>query len=113
MSRPKWEMRELSFKTPKALYDAGVKFAIQTDSTGQDISFLPICAAMAVKHGLPRDVALKAITITPAEILGIADRVGSIEEGKDADIRILSGDPLDVLSNVEMVIIDGKVEYKA
>ncbi|HEX9914155.1 MAG TPA: amidohydrolase [Candidatus Bathyarchaeia archaeon] len=113
MSRPKWEMRELSFKTPKALYDAGVKFAIQTDSTGQDISFLPICATLAVRNGLPREAALKAITINPAEILGVADKVGSIEEGKDADIRILSGDPLDVLSVVEMVIIDGKVEYKA
>ncbi|MBN2336561.1 amidohydrolase [Candidatus Bathyarchaeota archaeon] len=113
MGRPKWEMRELSFDTPKALYDAGVKFAIQTDSLGRDVAFLPVCATLAVRHGLPRDEALKAITINPAEILGVADRVGSIEEGKDADIRIMSGDPLDVLSVVEMVIIDGKVEYKA
>jgi imidazolonepropionase-like amidohydrolase len=112
-SRPKWEMRELSFETPKALYDAGVKFAIQTDAVGSNIAFLPLCAGMAVKHGLPYEEALKAITLTPAEILGVADRVGSIEEGKDADLRILDGDPLELRTKVEMVIIDGEVVYKA
>lgn len=112
-SRPKWEMRELSFDTPKALYDAGVKFAIMTDAVGSTIAFLPLCAGMAVKHGLPYEEALKAITLTPAEILGVADRVGSIEEGKDADLRILDGDPLELRTKVEMVIIDGEVVYKA
>ncbi len=113
MARPKWEMRELSFDTPKAFHDAGVKFAIQTDATGQTVAFLPLCAGMAVKHGLPYDEALKAITITPAEILGVADRVGSVEEGKDADLRILDGDPLELRTKVEMVLIDGEVAYKA
>jgi len=113
MERPKWEMRELSFDTPKAFHDAGVKFAIQTDAVGSSIAFLPICAGMAVKHGLPYDEALKSITIIPAEILGVDDRVGSIEVGKDADLRILDGDPLELRTKVEMVIIDGKVEYKA
>lgn len=112
-ARGKWEMRELSFDTPKALHDAGVKFAIQTDAVGQTIAFLPICAGMAFKHGLPYDAALRAITITPAEILGVADRVGSIEKGKDADIRILDGDPPELRTKVEMVIIDGEVVYKA
>ncbi len=112
-ARGKWEMRELSFETPKALYEAGVKFAIQTDAVGSTIAFLPICAGMAVKHGLPYEEALKAITITPAEILGVGDRVGSIEEGKDADLRILDGDPLELRSKVEMVIIDGEVVHKA
>ena len=111
-SRPKWEMRELNFKTPKALHDAGAVFAIQTDATGSSIAFLPICAGMAVKHGLPYEVALEAITITPAEILGVADRVGSIEVGKDADLRILDGDPLELRTKVKMVIIDGDVVYK-
>ncbi len=112
-ARGKWEMRELSFETPKALHEAGVKFAIQTDAVGSTIAFLPICAGMAVKHGLPYEAALRAITITPAEILGVADRVGSIEKGKDADLRILDGDPLDLMTRVEKVIIDGRVEYSA
>ena len=106
-------MRELDFSTPKILHDAGVKFAIQTDALGQPIGFLPLCAGMAVKHGLPYDEALKAITITPAEILGVADRVGSIEKGKDADIRILDGDPLELRTKVEMVLIDGEIVHKA
>jgi imidazolonepropionase-like amidohydrolase len=109
--RMKWEMRELSFDTPKILNEAKVKFAIQTDALGKPIAFLPICAAMAVKHGLPPDVAIKAITIYPAEILGVADRVGSIEVGKDADIRILDGEPLNIMTRVEKVLIDGKIEY--
>jgi imidazolonepropionase-like amidohydrolase len=113
MARPKWEMRELSFDTPRILYEAGVKFAIQTDAVGSSIAFLPLCAGMAVKHGLPYDEALKAITITPAEILGVDDRVGSIEKGKDADLRILDGDPLELRTKVEMVIIDGEIVHRA
>jgi imidazolonepropionase-like amidohydrolase len=112
MGRGKWEMRELNFDTPKALYEAGAKFAIQTDATGRGISHQPLCAAMAVAYGLPWEAALKAVTINPAEILGVADRVGSLEKGKDADLRILSGDPFDPLTEVEMVIIDGKVLVK-
>ena len=112
-ARSKWEMRELSFATPKALYDAGVKFAIQTDAVGSTIAFLPLCAGLAVKHGLPYDEALRAITITPAEIIGVADRVGSIEEGKDADFRILDGDPLELRTRGEMVIIDGEIVHRA
>ena len=113
MARPKWEMRELSYDTPKILYEAGAKFAIQTDAVGSSIAFLPLCAGMAVKHGLPYDEALKAITITPAEILGVDDRVGSIEKGKDADLRILDGDPLELRTKVEMVIIDGEIVHRA
>ncbi|UCD45178.1 MAG: amidohydrolase [Candidatus Bathyarchaeota archaeon] len=113
MARPKWEMRELNFETPKIMHEAGVKFAIQTDAVGSTIAFLPLCAGMAVKHGLPYDVALRAITLTPAEILGVSDRVGSIEKGKDADVRILDGDPLELRTKVEMVLIDGEVVYKA
>lgn len=108
-SRGKWEMRELSFETPLALYEAGVKFAIQTDAVGSTIRFLPICAALAVKSGLPYEYALKAITIIPAEIMGVAERVGSIEKGKDADLRLLSGEPLEYLTKCEKVLIDGQV----
>ncbi len=112
-SRGKWEMRELGFDTPKILYEAGVKLAIQTDATGSNIRHLPIAAGMAVKHGLPYEEALRAITINPAEILGVADRVGSIEKGKDADLRILDGDPLELRTKVEMVLIDGEIVYRA
>lgn len=108
-----WETREMSFKTAKTLHDAGVKIAITTDATSQSIRLIPLWAALYVKNGLPRDVVLKAITINPAEILGVADRVGSFEKGKDADLRILSGDPLDIKTKVEMVLVDGKVLYKA
>jgi imidazolonepropionase-like amidohydrolase len=111
-SRGKWEMRELGYDTPKIMYDAGVKFAIQTDATGSTIRFLPICAALSVKHGLPYEYALKAITIIPAEILGVADRVGSLEVGKDADLRLLSGEPLDYMTKCQTVIIDGDIVYK-
>ncbi|MBC8217054.1 MAG: amidohydrolase family protein [Planctomycetes bacterium] len=62
---------------------------------------------------MQREEALKAVTITPAEILGVADRVGSLEEGKDADIVILNGDPLNVKTRVEKVILNGKTVYTA
>lgn len=110
-SRGKWEMRELGYGTPKVMFDAGVKFAIQTDAPGSTIRFLPICAALSVKEGLPYDYALKAITIIPAEILGVADRVGSLEVGKDADLRLLTGDPLEYLTKCQKVIINGEVVY--
>ncbi len=88
-SRSKVELREMSFNTPKLLHDAGVKFCITTDHPVIPIYTLPICAAMAVKAGLEKEVALRAITINAAEICGIDDRVGSLEKGKDADIVIL------------------------
>ena len=110
-SRGKWEMRELSYETPLVMYEAGVKFAIQTDAVGSTIKFLPICAALSVKEGLPYDYALKAITIIPAEIIGVADRVGSLEVGKDADLRLLSGDPLEVMTKCQKVIINGEVTH--
>jgi len=104
-------MRELSYDTPRIMHEAGVKFAIQTDAVGSTIRFLPLCAAYSVKHDLPYDYALKAITIVPADILGVADRVGSVEVGKDADLRLLSGDPLDVMTKVQKVIIDGEIVF--
>jgi len=108
--RGKWEVRELSFETPKILWKKGIKFAIMSDGLGQAVSFLPINAMMAVKHGLSKEEAIKAITINPAEILGVSDKVGSLEPGKDADIVIMNGDPFDIMSKVEKVIINGNVE---
>jgi imidazolonepropionase-like amidohydrolase len=111
--RTKWENRERSFDTLRIMHEAGVKFAIQTDAMNGKVMFLPISAALAVKSGLTEEEALKAITITPAEILGLGDRIGSIEKGKDADLRVVNGDPLDARSKVTMVFIDGEVVHKA
>jgi imidazolonepropionase-like amidohydrolase len=112
-SRVKYELKNKSFETPKVLYDAGIKIAIITDSNVIPIQHIPMCAGMAVKEGLPEEEAWKAITINPAEITGIADRVGSLEVGKDADIAIFKGNPLlDTDYETLMTIIDGKVVYK-
>ncbi|MHC4655083.1 MAG: amidohydrolase family protein [Planctomycetota bacterium] len=95
---------------PALLAKAGVKFAITspTDETIPDLQFI---AGYAVSRGLSPEDALKAVTITPAEILGLANRVGSIEKGKDADLVILTGEPLDVHSIVDKTLINGKVVY--
>jgi len=107
-ARTKVELRGLSFKTPLVLYNEGVRFAIMTDHPVIPIYALPLCAGMAVKAGLPRYEALKAITISAAEIAGIADRVGSLEKGKDADLIICSGDVLSIDPELEHVLIAGK-----
>lgn len=112
-SRVKYELKNKSFETPKILHDAGIKFAIITDSNVIPIQHIPMCAGMAVKAGLPEKEAWKAITINPAEITGIADRVGSLEAGKDADIAIFKKNPLlDTDYETVMTIIDGKIVYK-
>jgi len=67
---------------------------------------------MAVGSGMDKDMALRAVTLTPAEILGVANRIGSLQVGKDADIVILSGHPLDSFSQVEMVLIEGKTVFE-
>jgi len=97
-------------ENPALLAKAGVKFALTspTDETIPDLQFI---AGYAVSRGLSPEEALKAITITPAEILGLDNRIGSIEKGKDADLVILTGDPLDVRSVVDRTLIDGKVVY--
>lgn len=73
--------------------------------------YLVLCSALACKSGMDEIEALKAITINPAKILGIDNRVGSIKEGKDADIVIYKGHPFDIFSEVEYVLIDGRVVY--
>lgn len=112
-SRTKYELKNKSFETPKILYEAGIKIAIITDSNVIPIQHIPMCAGMAVKAGLPEEEAWKSITINPAEMTGIGDRVGSLEVGKDADIAIFKGNPLlDTDYETLMTIIDGKVVYK-
>jgi imidazolonepropionase-like amidohydrolase len=110
-SRSKVELRNRSLDNPGKLAAAGVTIAITTDHPVVPINFLAHQAALSVKHGLDRDTALQALTINPAHIIGIDDRLGSIEPGKDADLVVWSGDPLDVLSRVEHALIDGTEIY--
>lgn len=111
--RSKIELRNQTFDTPRILHEAGVKIAIMTDSPVIPEQYLSLCAGLAAKSGLDEMEALKAITINPAEIVGIADRVGSIEVGKDADIVIFDGNPLkDIDSKTYMTIIDGEIVYR-
>lgn len=112
VSRAKVEMKDKTWKTPGLLVQAGVKVALITDHPVIPIQYLPLCASFAVRAGMSEENALKSITITPAEILGIAHRVGSLAEGKDADILIVSGSILSMESVVETVIINGQVVYK-
>ncbi|RPH49243.1 MAG: amidohydrolase, partial [Planctomycetota bacterium] len=95
-----------------ALAKAGVKLAFQTDSLPYGTSYLWYQAAVAVKNGLSRAEALRAATLAPAEILGLGTRLGSIEKGKDANLVLLTGDPLDAQSWVDTVLIEGKVVYE-
>ena len=106
--RSKNELKNKSFKTSGILSDYGVKVAIMSDHGVTPTQYLPIYAALSIKDGMDEMEALKAITINPAEILKVDDRVGSIEKNKDADLIIFSGDPLDIRSKVEEVYINGK-----
>mgnify|MGYP002604773891 CR=1 FL=1 len=107
--RSKPELRNMTIENPAKLAGAGVDIAICTDHPETPVQYLPMCAAMAVKGGLGREQALSAITIGAARIAGIADRVGSLTAGKDADIVITHGDPLDMLCQVRKVWIDGRL----
>lgn len=104
----RWEAYDDPMTLPKKLYDAGVKFCIAGDGGSSNERNLPYHAAMAASYGLPKDEALKAVTLSAAEILGIGDRVGSLENGKDATLIVTSGDPLEIMSSVEMEFIQGK-----
>lgn len=90
----------------------GVKVAITTDHPVTRIQYLPICAGFAAKEGLGVDEGLRAITINAAEICNVADRVGSLEVGKDADIAVFDGNPMEVFTNTLYTIINGKVVYR-
>ncbi|MCX7843645.1 MAG: amidohydrolase [Clostridia bacterium] len=110
--RSKVELKNQSLKTPGILSKAGVKVAIMTDHPCIPVQYLTLCAAMAVREGMDEIEALKAITINAAEITGIADRVGSISLGKDADIAIFDGNPLELKSRADMTIINGKIVFE-
>jgi imidazolonepropionase-like amidohydrolase len=110
-SRVKYELKEMTPKNPGLMAQAGVKVAIQTDETSA-VKYLTINAALAAREGMPEDEALKAITIYPAEIIGVDDRVGSLEVGKDADVVVFSGHPFDYRTVAELVLVDGQPVYQ-
>ena len=112
-SKTKIELQSKSFAAPGILHKAGVKVSIITDAPVIPQQYLPMCAGQAVQAGLPMEEGWKAITINPAESIGIADRVGSLEAGKDGDVVIWTADPLvNVGARAVCTIIEGKVVYQ-
>jgi imidazolonepropionase-like amidohydrolase len=108
-----------SIENARILYEHGVPVTIMPGSrgialwglAGRDLSHLPLEAAFAVRGGLSEEVAVESITIEPARLLGVADRIGSIEVGKDADFIIMDGDLLSYMSHVRWAVINGKIQY--
>lgn len=111
-ARSKLEIQNMNFKTNQILNEAGVLIAITTDHPVALIQYLPLCAGLAVKYGLPVEEGLKAITINAARICRVDDRVGSLKKGKDADIAIFTGNPMEVFTKTLYTIIDGKIIYE-
>lgn len=112
-SRNKIEVQNMSFKTPGVLNQAGVMIAITTDHPVSQIQTLPLCAGLAVKAGLPLEEGYKALTLYPAMICGVDDRMGSLQVGKDANIAIFDGNPMEVFTRTLYTIIDGEIVYDA
>lgn len=105
----KFELRNKSWTTPGVLAAAGCQVSIITDAPVIPQQYLTLCAGLAVQAGMDPFAALQAITINPAKHIGVEDRVGSLEEGKDADIVITDGCPFEVSTKVCMVLVDGKI----
>ena len=105
--RSKPELANMTIESPAVLTLRGVKTAICTDHPEVPIQYLPLCAALAVKGGMNPEAALAAITINAAKIAGIDDRVGSLAPGKDADLVLTTGHPINLLSRVKAVFING------
>ncbi len=110
--RGKPELANHDISTPAELARHGIKFALCTDHPETPIQYLPLTAALAVRGGLSHDEALRCITINAAEALGAADRIGSVEVGKDADFTLFSGDPLDIMTTPELTVIKGGIAYR-
>jgi imidazolonepropionase-like amidohydrolase len=103
----RWEAYDTPFTTPMKLQQAGVRFCI-ADFESENVRNLPYQAATAAAYGLPKEEALKAITLYPAQIFGVADRVGSLEAGKDATLIVTDGDPLEIRTQVLQEFIQGR-----
>ncbi len=110
--KSKLEVKDIGFAAPVALSRAGVKLALVTDHPVFPIQYLRLCAGLAIREGMDEDLALLSITRYPAEIAGVADRVGSIEPGKDADLVIWDKDPFEYDSNAVLTFIGGKPVYE-
>jgi len=110
-SRTKEEVAYSDFKTPGILHKAGIPVALTTDHPVSRIQYLPLCAALAAKEGLGEQAAIRAITIDAAKICRVNNRLGSLKEGKDADLAIFDGNPLEVKTSVCMTLINGKVVW--
>ena len=109
---PRLEYRNHSMSNAAILSQKGVKAALGVSGRdGSSSKFITLAAAMAAANGMDKNAALRAITLTPAEMLGVADRIGSLQVGKDADVVIMTGHPLDTRTRVEMVLIEGKVVF--
>lgn len=111
-SRNKIEVQNVAFKTAGILAKAGVMVSITTDHPVSLIQSLPLCVGLSVKHGLSLEDGFKAMTTNAAKICGVSDRIGSIEPGKDADIAVFDGNPMEVFTNTLMTIIDGQIVYR-
>lgn len=110
--RAKVETRDISPTTPGVLTRAGAKVAIITDHNIVPQHYFRIAAGIVVREGMPEEEALRAVTINAAEIIGVADRVGSLEVGKDADLVLWSGDPFEPLTKCLLTVIDGAIVYQ-
>lgn len=110
--RSKPELSNMTFDNPGILSKAGVPVGITTDHPVTPLKYLPMCASLSVKSGMAKDEAYRALTVNPARILGIADRVGAIKPGLDADLVLFDGDPLEMFTKVKAVYIDGTERYR-
>jgi imidazolonepropionase-like amidohydrolase len=109
--RSKIELRNQSLKAPGILAKAGVNVSIMTDHPEVPCQHLMLCAAVSVREGMSKEDALKAVTINAAKSVRLEKRIGSLEAGKDADMVLYSGDPIDYMSKVKMTFINGKLIY--
>ncbi len=110
-SRNKIEVKNMAFKTAGLMSGQGILTAVTTDHPVSMIQFLPICAGLAVKEGMLPEEGLRAITINAAKICGVDDRVGSLAVGKDGDVVIFDGNPMEVFTRTLCTIIEGKIVY--
>lgn len=110
--RGKPELKNLTMKAPAILHRAGVKFALMTDHGVIPEPYLPVEAGLCVREGLPEMEAMRAITIHAAEVLGLEERLGSLAPGKDADVVIFDGHPLETRTHASLVIVNGNIAYE-
>jgi imidazolonepropionase-like amidohydrolase len=108
-SRAKVELRRRGFETPGILERAGVPVCLITDHPVTGLEYLRVCAGLAVRGGMTPEAALRAVTLEPARVLGVADRIGSLETGKSADLVVYRGHPFDLVSHARDVIVEGRV----